>query len=72
MNYKKSYTLWWILFIIGFFVGFLPFAFSKVIGIVIIAVGLIQIAIFFRCPYCNRSFDRTIPEYCPHCGNKID
>lgn len=44
------------------------------LGLVFIVAGLIIRIVFCRCPKCRRGL-RTLnfflPDYCPHCGEKI-
>ena len=45
-----------------------------ILGILVMVLGLVYRARYFKCPYCERSFSRsqTVPAYCPHCGGKLD
>lgn len=43
--------------------------------LIIEAIAILILAIFYRCPYCGsrfpiRSFKKII--YCPHCGKNVD
>lgn len=42
--------------------------------IVLIVAGIIQYAIFCRCPHCGAHFNsRTrLPKYCPECGKELE
>ena len=42
-------------------------------GLILIILTLAYSLIVFRCPHCDVFLaTRTIPEYCPHCGNKLE
>lgn len=43
-----------------------------IISIIIVIACLIFNFKHNRCPHCKTFFYRIAPEYCPHCGEKID
>ena len=44
-----------------------------IVGVILVVITLIYCLIVFRCPHCDSFFGtRTIPEYCPHCGKKLE
>ena len=43
-----------------------------VIGILLMLGGCVFRVVFYRCPSCGAYLGRGLPEYCPHCGAKID
>ena len=50
---------------------FLPIA----ILILFSLVYVVLVFYFFRCPYCNAllpTWRRSVPDYCPCCGESID
>lgn len=78
MDYKKSYRLFRFCLYLGIalmlFALLIKVYWIGIPGVVIVLLGLIQVAIFYRCPGCGASFDfRTrMPKYCPQCGRKMD
>lgn len=79
MDCRKSYILLWALFAAGIIVGGLLTYMTGNdvlgwgIGFLLIAAGLVQMLLFFRCPHCGALWDTRggIPNYCPKCGKKI-
>lgn len=82
MDYKKSYLLMWILYLIGFVLIGVSYLLKlgkglAAIGVCLIATGFFQTLIFFHCPRCgmnwvqNRVYIPGIPHYCPYCGEFI-
>lgn len=70
MNYKVSFDLLWVGLICGGIAGF----FSIKIGVTLIALAIVQAALFYRCPHCRYSLlnVRGIrPSYCPNCGEDL-
>lgn len=43
-------------------------------GFAVAVGGIIYIGFHLRCPHCERYWNirMGIPEFCPHCGQKID
>ena len=78
MNWRTSY----LLFNISLGVSLLLLCFSLllevlwvgVVGLIIFFTGLLQTTVFYRCPYCGRSFNirGRKPSYCPECGEPLD
>lgn len=79
MDCRKSYILLWELFAAGIIVGGLltymtgNHVLGWGIGFLLMAAGLVQMLLFFRCPHCGVLWDTRggIPNYCPKCGKKI-
>ena len=42
------------------------------IGAVVGFAGLFVWIIYGKCPKCKKHLGRTMPEYCPHCGERIE
>ena len=43
------------------------------VGLILVVIALIYSWIVFRCPHCDALLGtRFIPEYCPHCGKKLN
>ena len=44
------------------------------LGIYVMVLGLVYRARHFKCPHCGRFFSRsqTVPDFCPHCGGKLE
>ena len=44
-----------------------------IVGLILVIITLTYSLIVFRCPHCDSLLGtRTIPEYCPHCGKKLN
>ena len=79
MDYRKSYILLWVLFAAALLMGaFLTCVTGSEglglgIGVLLMAAGIVQMLLFFRCPHCGALWDTRggIPNYCPKCGKKI-
>lgn len=82
MNYKKSYALMWICYLIGVVLLAPPLLAGAEKGwmaaaFLVMAVGYFQAVFFLNCPRCGRSWVRhrgylpRIPHRCPHCGEFI-
>ena len=75
----KTVNRWnWILWAVGALIAFLGTVGEPdspllcVIGVLLILGGVAFRLIFFRCPSCGAYLDRGMPEYCHHCGERID
>lgn len=42
------------------------------VGAVVGLAGLIVWIIYGRCPKCGQHLGRRLPEYCSHCGERIE
>ena len=70
-----------IILIIGMVITCIGAAFSTFgslhpvawIGLMVIAAGYAWRLIFVKCPYCGSMLlgMRTLPQYCPDCGEKL-
>ena len=75
---KMVNRICWILWAVGALVAFLGTVGEPdstalcVIGILLMLGGCVFRVVFFRCPSCGACLDRGMPEYCHHCGAKID
>lgn len=67
--YQWSYILLWVCLAVGFIVA----CFAGPWCIPVLAVGLIQNFLFYRCPHCKGGLwnYRGIPNHCPHCGGEL-
>ena len=78
MNHKKSRTTFYTCLYIGLALILIT-AVTKaalwpcILGGAVIFAGLIQAAIFYRCPHCHKSLELRgkAPQHCPNCGEKI-
>ena len=45
-----------------------------ILGIVLFFVGLLQAALFYRCPRCGKAFNirGKRPSFCPSCGEPLE
>ena len=77
MNYRKSFYLLWVLFMVGVALmyayvamGALPLAY---VGVLCMIAGFLQTVKFFRCPHCGALWRIRggIPKVCPECGREI-
>ena len=78
MNYKKSYQI----YLIGLFAAFALIATSLllqidwlgIVGVVLLASGILQTCVFYHCPNCGKELNirGPKPKYCPECGKKLD
>lgn len=41
-------------------------------GLLTMFASLIYYVIFYRCPHCGKFLDRSIGEFCPNCGKKVN
>ncbi len=69
MNYKTSYLLLWIGFLIMFVLGFI----SILVGVIVFAVAYLQWLLFYRCPHCRcmLPIEGLPPSFCPNCGKLL-
>ncbi|MDD4849909.1 MAG: hypothetical protein PHO10_04325 [Gemmiger sp.] len=78
MNYKRSYGILQGAFIAGGALGCLSMPTDSLLlagsGLLILAGGLLQALLFYRCPRCNRVLNTRMrkPAFCPSCGQKLD
>lgn len=79
MSFRKSRMLMWIAFGAGLLLlamaAGLSFGPLVAAGAIVILAGMIQAAVFYRCPHCGASLldvRGAIPEYCPRCGGRLD
>jgi len=80
MDYKKSRRLLNILCWGGsiFYIATLGLEQLKpwpmVVFLVMVAAGVIQHAVFDRCPHCGALFNYRVrlPHYCPECGKELE
>ena len=44
-----------------------------ILGIVLLFAGLLQAAVFYRCPHCGRALNIRArrPHFCPECGEEL-
>lgn len=75
MDYWKSMVLFWILFAAGTATGLmsliLDISVLMIACMVLIFAGMVQYMVFYRCPSCGGHLGRGLPNYCPHCGEKL-
>lgn len=69
IKYQWSYILLWVCLALGIIVAGLAGPWC----VPFIAVGLIQMIVFYRCPHCKKGLwnYRGVPSYCPHCGEEL-
>lgn len=70
IKYQWSFVILWGCLI----VGFILLLCRLLIGGVLVLVGGLQAAIFYRCPRCRASLFRYtagLPYYCPKCGGEL-
>ena len=78
MDYKKSYLLFQICLFAGLILCVVSLGINRVwpgiLGVVLFILGILQAAIFYRCPKCGKSlnFREKRAKYCPECGEKLD
>ncbi len=78
MNYKKSYLLFNSCTGLGTLACVISLALKidwiGILGLVIFIVGILQAAVWYRCPKCGKSlnFRGRKPKHCPECGFKLD
>lgn len=71
MDYRKSYILLWVLFAAALLVcAFLMCVTGSEglgfgVGVLLMAAGIVQTLLFFRCPHCGAMWDTRggIPNY---------
>ena len=77
MDYQKSYRLYRLCLYLGIALMLL-FLLVRALwmcaaGVAIVFLGLIQAAVFYRCPGCGASLNYRdrMPKYCPQCGKRL-
>ena len=75
----KTVNKWnWILWAVGALVALLGTVGEPdspalcVTGILLLFGSVVFRVVFYRCQSCGTYLGRGLPEYCPHCGAKID
>lgn len=43
-----------------------------IVGFVFIFTAVVIHGIFYRCPHCKRYLDKSMGQYCPYCGERLD
>ena len=77
MNYRKSFYLLWILFVVGVALMYVYVAVDVMalayVGVLCMLGGFLQTVKFFRCPNCGALWRIRggIPKGCPECGKEI-
>ena len=77
MDYKLSYRIHWVS--LGISLALCLFSLMTdvlwpgILGIVLLFVGLLKAAVFYRCPHCGKALDirRRRPRFCPECGEEL-
>lgn len=43
-------------------------------GLGVLALGLLQMVLFYKCPHCGARLEPRgpVPKFCPNCGKKLD
>ena len=43
-------------------------------GLGVLALGLLQIVLFYKCPHCGAQLEPRgpVPKFCPNCGKELD
>lgn len=78
MNYKKSYRLLNICLYSGLILCLtsliLKIDWVGMLGVIIIILGILQTAIFYRCPNCHKAlnFRGKKPKHCSECGFELE
>ena len=78
MDYKKSRTLLsiclWTALILCLFSLVTNIDWIGVLGVVTMVLGIVQTAVFYRCPYCRKTlnFRGRPPRFCPECGHELE
>ena len=75
MDYRKSLVLFWALWGTGIVVCaigvIMEVSWLVLAGVILVLAAMVQYLIFYRCPSCGRYLGRGLPNYCPHCGEKL-
>lgn len=77
MNYKRSEKLFSVMcyLCIALVVvsTILEIRWLSAAGLGVLALGLLQMLLFYKCPYCGKHFSlgKRRPGYCPECGEKL-
>jgi|BioPla2DNA2_1021312.scaffolds.fasta_scaffold18512_4 rRNA maturation endonuclease Nob1 len=83
ISHRTYRKLMYVLIVVGITVAGIPLLISNllfiqkillIIGILLAVLGVTIGLVFLRCPYCgNRLNIRGFsPDFCPHCGEKLD
>ena len=43
-------------------------------GLGVLALGLLQVVLFYKCPHCGAQLEPRgpVPKFCPNCGKELD
>ena len=43
-------------------------------GLGVLALGLLQMVLFYKCPHCGVQLEPRgpVPKFCPNCGKELD
>lgn len=43
-------------------------------GLGVLALGLLQMVLFYKCPHCGAQLEPRgpVPKFCPNCGKELD
>lgn len=78
MSYKTSYLLFNICLYSALILCVISLIAKTdwvgILGIIIFVLGILQTAIFYRCPNCHKAlnFKGKRPKYCPECGFELN
>ena len=78
MNYKKSYLLFNICLYSGLILCLtsliLKIDWVGILGVIIFILGILQTAIFYRCPNSHKAFNfrGKKPKHRPECGFELE
>ena len=68
MKHKRSLEA----LIVGFMLAIAVSFFSTKIAGAVLAVSLIQMFLFYRCPHCGRALNRNDGAFCQFCGQSLE
>ena len=78
MDYKKSEKLFsvtcYVCIALVVVSTVLEIRWLSAAGLGVLALGLLQMLLFYKCPHCGKHFSMRAkkPQYCPGCGKKLD
>ena len=75
IDHRNARKIMWILYGVGVLVMLFGLinSFLIFLGAVIMVAGLIEVLLFWRCPYCGAMLPTREGniQYCPYCGKSV-
>ena len=78
MNYKRSKKLFsvmcYLCLALVLVSTILEIRWLSAAGLGVLALGLLQMVLFYKCPHCGAQLEPRgpVPKFCPNCGTELD